>query len=292
LEEEGNSLTYSDALGKGSDVIRKNYWLLIIPIISDMLLLVIKYLSTGVFIDTARIPQFQLKFALPTALPSLKNVIDAFPDLISYNTNTGFQNTVLTLTNTIPQPWKNIYMVCCLLLFAIFTAFLRGGLLGSMVKTYKTGEKATLKDFIFFSRYYWSRFLGLNILGFLAILVALAFIPIVFIYFIASLFIFYLSYALVWDDVSVLEAISRAVSRFTSRFGNTLGFMIYIAFFLGLLSLIVVPLSRFNVFLGSILYNVCACYFVAAILIMYAGDRINPVIESESNSDGHVDVKI
>ncbi|MCX8129076.1 MAG: hypothetical protein N3I35_03130 [Clostridia bacterium] len=285
-------MTYTDAANRGAKIIRKNLWLLLIPVVSDSVVLLLNYLSSGVFINISKIPSFQLKFTLPSSLPSLKNIVDAFPDLISFSTNTGFQNSILSPYTTIPAPWSSLYIVCSVLLFSIFTAFLEGGFLGCIANTYRKDEKSSIKDFIHFGCHYWNRFLGLRVIGYLAIAFGIAFLPVIFVYFFVALLIFYLSYALVWDDVSVFEAFTRAVSRFTSRLGNSLGYMIYLAFLLGLLSLVVIPLSRISVFPASILYNVCACYLIAGIMVMYAGERSVPETETRPEDSGSFDIRV
>ncbi len=114
---------YFEALTKGVNTIIRNFWLLLIPILSDVMLILLNYLNLGFFIDSSRVPQFLIKFGTPSALPSLKNIVDAFPGFISFSTSGGLQSSILSTSN-IPEPWNFIYLLCGITLFMIIFAFI------------------------------------------------------------------------------------------------------------------------------------------------------------------------
>lgn len=271
-------MTYSEALGKGKDIIAKSFWLLLVPIISDIVLLLANYINYGMFIGTSGMLQIQFKFAIPSALPSLKNIVDAFPDGISFNTNTGWNNAFGLFSPNLTGMWSLIYIFCAFLLSMIISAFLEGGFLGCIAKTYREEEKASIKDFIYFGSYYWSRFLVLNIIGFLFILPAVVFPLLVFLYFFAIIPFFYLPYNMVWDDLSITDSISGALNRFFGRLGNSIGFMLYIGLLTALLSLFLIPVATaINVFIGLVIYNTYGSFISAAIMVMYADKGLEEV---------------
>ncbi len=264
-------LNYSEAMNEGTDIIKKNFWLVLIPIVKDVFLLLAHYLSFGNFIEESTIPQFHIKFTIPSVIPSFKNILDAFPDLISYNTNTGWQDSVLSYNTGIPSPWNKIYILSSIILFVIINTFLKGGFLGCIANSYLKDTKSTLKDFIHYGTYYWIRFIGLSLLGYIFLIFAIVIPPLILVYFIVAIPLLYVSYALVWDDLPILNAISKAYHHFTSQLGHNIGFMLYIAIPIAITSIFLISLARWNIFISLILYNILATTYVAGILVKYAG---------------------
>jgi hypothetical protein len=147
-------------------------------------------------------------------------------------------------------------------------------------------EDSSLKDFLYFGSYYCGRFLGLNIITLLLMVPLLFFIPLIFVFIILSIPFFYVSYALVWDDISILDAIAVSLYRFTSRFGNSLGFVLFIAVQFAVLSVILAPLTYMNLFIGLILYNSFASFLVAGTMAMYGGNKdIGDDPQNSENTD-------
>ncbi len=264
-------MNYSEAINKGSNIIKKNFWLVLIPIIMDVFILLAHYLSFGNFIEKSAIPEFHIKFTIPSIIPSFKNILDAFPELITYNTNTGWQNSILSYHTGIPNPWNKIYFVSAIVLFIIINTFLKGGFLGCIAHSYSKDRKSNLKDFIHYGTYYWSRFIGLNLLSYFFIIFAISIPPLILIYIIVAIPLLYVSYVLVWDDLSVLTAVSKAYKHFTSQFGHNIGFMLYIAIPIAIASAFLILLARWNIFISLILYNIVATVYVAGIMVKYAG---------------------
>jgi hypothetical protein len=220
-------------LGKGFILTNKFYILIFVPIIFDFMQLedIMRRAKAG----------FTLKFTIPSAVPSLTQVLG--------NPNQGIRNNFM-----INLPYNNLGSLSLIIfiLFILLGAFLKGGFLGCVL-TGISDQEVSLNTFIQMGKKYFSRFILQSLIIFLLFMVILPFFfilgPVALFLLICFIILFFFlifwDYIIVVDNKMIIDAARISYTLVRSNIGKVLSFIIPIAVITALFGIIA------NVFTGT-----------------------------------------
>lgn len=239
-------------LSQGFDLTKRFYPLVFVPIFLDFLQLE----------DILRRAHgFTLKFTVPSALPSLTQVLPDSP----HGAGSGFS---ANLTFSYPG---DIFLPI-FIIFLFVSAFLKGGFLGC-VFTGVRGQEVRVDTFIRSGKKYFSRFLFQSLLIFFLLMIIaplfFALRPLSLLLLIGIMILFF--YLIFWDyiivveNVRVIEAAQISCSKVGSNLGKVFSFVLPIALITALFAIIASALVA-----SSIIFTVIAIitygYFGTAVV--------------------------
>jgi|GEM_PF-1919204 len=201
--------------------------LLLVPIILDLLQIV----------DIQRYAQeFNLKFILPSAIPSITQLLN------TANKGGSTLNINLPFTSELDGYWLTVILI----LYYLLGAYLKGGFLGCIFKGVQD-EPLSLRTYLQMANKYFERFLYQSLLvlailfGFFTLMMATGQMAFLFMFglFLLTFFLIFWDYALVAEDVGVIEAAKISLARIKGNFGKVLRFVVPIIIITALCSILV-----------------------------------------------------
>ncbi|WP_236860238.1 hypothetical protein [Candidatus Formimonas warabiya] len=212
-------------LSKGFDLTKRFYPLVFVPIILD-------FLQLGDILRRAQ--GFALKFTIPSAVPSLTQVLADPPQ-----SGTG------SIAVNLPFSYLEGAFLLLFILFLLTGAFLKGGFLGCVLAGIK-GYEVSVDTFISCAKKFFSRFLlQVFIIFFLLLVVTplfLALRALTFLFLIGIMILFF--YLIFWDyiivveNVRVIDAAKISWNLVRSNIGKVFSFILPIALITALIGII------------------------------------------------------
>lgn len=245
-------------LSRGFELTKKFLPLIFIPIIMDVLQI------TDIY---RRVRDFNIKFTVPSAIPSLTQVL-ADPPAVGG----GF---------TINMPFAYLGGIAFFLfiLNIVVGAFLKGGYLGSVLTGIQGGVFST-DEFIKCGKVFFGRFLLQNVITVLALMlilpIGILFGPLIILVFIGLLFLFFYllfwDYAMVVEDLGVIEGAQTSLNIVKDNSGKVFAFILPIVLITALFSVLVNALAvagSFLILIAIIAYSYFGTSIVFTMMSFY-----------------------
>ena len=262
-------MTFSRAL----EALRRNFGLVLVPVLLDLFSLFMVFFLLGEGVGRIPPDQFRVKFALPTVPPSIANVTEI--DFWRLDLGVGGWEVLDRLGGA------GLQVFFLLVISFLVGSFATGGFLG-LLKEGLAGRKATVQGFLPHGRYFWKRFILLQLLLALvfvvslifllpliiftralgALLIALAFLAV------AALLIF-VEYALVDEDLEILPALDRSVHTVAGNFRPVLLHILGVAAINFLASFLVNAMGQFSLLPAILVYAPVGTYGVLVLYCLY-----------------------
>jgi len=243
------------SLNNAFKLTKKFYPLVFVPIIYD-------FLQIG---DILRLPQeFTLKFTVPTAIPSLTQILANPP-----------QGANESITVTLPYSYLGGVFLIFSVLFLLLSVFLKGGFLGCVLAGIKD-EEISINTFINSARKFFARFL-LQLLILFVLLFAVASLYVVLgslallLFFGVMILLFYLifwDYIIVVEDAKLIDAAKISISLVGSNIGKVLYFILPIALLTALFSVMANVVFMTSIVLISIAIIIYAFFGTTVVFAM------------------------
>ncbi len=214
-----------------------------------------------------RAQDFSIKFTIPSAIPSLTQVL------------TEPQQAAGGFNVNIPFGYMGGAAVLMFIIFLLLSSFLKGGFLGSVLLGLR-GESFSMNNFIGYGKEFFARFL----LQFVAIfIVILAFIPFAFIlgplalvllalFFVLFFLLIFWDYIIVVENTDIIDGAKKSWNLVSNNLGNIFSFVIPIALFAALFSIIanlMVAASPILAVIASIVYAYLGTAVIFAMMSFY-----------------------
>lgn len=183
------------------------------PIFFDLFAFLIGLAIVG-FQGTSK---FTLKFSVNPGLPSINNVVDQ--TIMANGLNFSTDGTSISLM-----------MILAFVVFLVFGAFVQGGFIGLLHQVVFVGESVSFQEFMNFGKKYWLRFLGLQVIvlvflllgGLFAILMGFFGVVLFLVVFLVLRILYiYWEFTVVAENCSVGEAFTKSREFFANRVSET-----------------------------------------------------------------------
>lgn len=256
-------MSISERFSESFKFITKRLWIIFIPIILDLANL----LSWEKVYHTTYNPtqkMFMLKLGFIGAPPSVNFLFEDFPmTLFKYDSGsfTGIINKI------------SIFNAGLFITVLLITSFLSSGYLSIVGTSFE--KKASIKDFFIKGNKRWAKFLILNLITGLPIILTIYDKNFIFLSFVNIIFV-YVKYSFVTDEVSILKNFGLGIAFLFNNLGLSIKMALYFGIIFSLISLIVFPLAN----LGSIgiIIDIIICAYVGActnkaVLEVYAAEK-------------------
>ncbi|AKL95925.1 hypothetical protein CACET_c24800 [Clostridium aceticum] len=249
----------------GFNYINKNLWIILIPIILDVVtLLTYQQIYRMEYIPIRQI--FTFKIGIISAPPSVQFILEDFPSLILQYNHSGFRGIINELT------LFNVLLAGTLLLLI---SFIQGGYLGILSGI--SAKDVRVKDFFVLGNRLWLKFFLLQTLLMYPIFLMLVSRGFIYLTIINVIF-FYVKYVIVVDEGTLLENFRTGVAFFWDHIGLSIKMAFYFGFIFSLLSIVIYPAAAGGL-VGMVFAITLTAYFGAivnkAVLEVYREARDN-----------------
>jgi hypothetical protein len=252
-------LTILEVWKKGKEIVSRNYILILLPIILDLIFYGPLMARSGLNIH--------FKLTVPSSLPSIQNLL---PDAAALGSTTGFSGIATYPGTLLAHP------VTALLVSLFLIPYLTGGYLGTIAQDLKNPtERMPFTQLAgkFFTRLF---IMELAMFAVMLALFPLLMVPLLNILLFVGLLIgmfliFFWEYCLVYDDLNVFPALKKAYKFFTENFGIIAGILLPVALLLSPLSGLTSAFMYSPIFLLTIvLYGYLGAVLVSGFMSLYA----------------------
>lgn len=241
---------------KGFSLAQKFYPLVLLAIVLDLFKL-------GDVVR--RVQEFNVRFTVPQAVPSLAQVLADSP-----------QSAGSGLNINMPYDYLGAVSILLFVLFFMLTSYLKGGFLGCVLDGLE-GHEFKLETFFSHARYYFVRFLFQSLLVFLIFIMIMPFVIILFpVFLIAFLVVFFFlvfwDYIIVAEDVMVIDAARSSWNLVAPSAGKVFSFLLPAVIATALFSFLanaMVPASPALAAMAIVIYAYLGTAVVFAVMSFY-----------------------
>ncbi len=249
-------MNISDKFNEGFKFINKIKWIVLIPVLLDLLQLISyqqiyreKYIPLNNF--------FTIKIGIISAPPSVSFLLENFPTaLFSYNTN-QFRGIINQLS---------LFNVLLVITIVLMMSFVHSRYLSVLNK--EIDSPVSIRDFFTFDNQLWKKFFIFQMLTMVVPMMLTLYKP-KFIYLgLINIIFIYVNYSMVVDGGSIWYNIKRGTRVLFDNMWETIKMALYFGAIFSVLSIIIHLVARFGM-IGII---------IAMIIIAYVGAMVNKAV--------------